>query len=103
MLFAVFFTDDPAHADARARLMPEHLAFLQRNAHRISSAGPLRDVRSDLGTAGLWLVQADSAAEIIALYESDPLWPTGLRASVTVYEWTQVFTDRAARLAAGQK
>jgi uncharacterized protein YciI len=92
MLFAVLFTDNPAHAAARQRLMPDHLAFLERHAAQIRAAGPLRDMEGG-AAGGLWLVEAKSAADVTVLYHSDPLWPTGLRQSVRVLEWSQVFAD----------
>jgi uncharacterized protein len=91
MLFAVLFTDNPAHAAARQRLMPDHLVFLERNAAQIRAAGPLSEGGSAAG--GLWLVEAESAAAVTVLIQSDPFWPTGLRQSVRVLEWTQVFAD----------
>jgi uncharacterized protein YciI len=92
MLFAVLFTDNSVHAEARQRLMPDHLAFLERNADRIRAAGPLWD-GDEAPAGGLWLVEADSPAAVRALYESDPFWPTGLRRSVRVLRWTQVFAS----------
>ena len=90
MLYAVLFTDNPEHADARKRLMPDHLAFLEENAGRIRAAGPLQD-EGGAPAGGLWLVDAPDPAAVKALYESDPFWPTGLRSSVRVLRWTQVF------------
>ena len=43
MLFAVLFTDDPARAGERPRLMPAHLAFLEANRAVVRAAGPLLD------------------------------------------------------------
>lgn len=91
MLYAVLFTDNPDHAAARQRLMPDHLAFLENNAKRIRAAGPLSEGGSAAG--GLWLVDAESAVAVTALIQSDPFWPTGLRQSVRVLAWTQVFAD----------
>lgn len=91
MLYAVLFTDNPAHAEARNRLMPQHLAFLQKNAARIRAAGPLQDETDGTPAGGLWLVEADDLAAVKSLYESDPFWPTGLRRSIRVLRWTQVF------------
>jgi len=92
MLYAVLFTDDDAHADARRRLMPAHLDFLEKHRDRIRAAGPLREVD---GTAagGLWLVEADTPEAVIALYQDDPFWPTGLRKSVRVLQWSQVYAE----------
>lgn len=93
MLFAVLFEDNPdLEVDPRARLMPAHLDFLERNAPNIKAAGPLKD---DAGATagGLWLVEAGSAAEVQALVEDDPFWPSGLRKSVRILAWTQVFAE----------
>jgi len=93
MLFAVLFEDNPdLEVDPRARLMPAHLDFLERNAPNIKAAGPHKD---DAGAAagGLWLVEAGSAAEVQALVEGDPFWPSGLRKSVRILAWTQVFAE----------
>jgi uncharacterized protein YciI len=91
MLYAVLFTDNPDHAEVRKRLMPQHLAFLEKNADRIRAAGPLQDEADGTPAGGLWLVEADDLAAVKSLYEDDPFWPTGLRRSVRVLRWTQVF------------
>jgi uncharacterized protein YciI len=91
MLFAVCFSDNPARADARQRLMSAHLAFLKEHSSVIRAAGPLRDPDSGEGAGGLWLVEAETTEAVRQLYESDPFWLTGLRKSVRVLEWSQVF------------
>jgi uncharacterized protein YciI len=92
MLYVVLFTDDPDRAGERQRLMPAHLDFLEQEKHRIRAAGPLREP-AGAGAGGLWIVEAESADAVEELYRKDPLWPTGLRRSVRVLEWTQVFAD----------
>lgn len=94
MLFVVMFEDEPSRAEARQRLMPDHLAFLEREATRIRAAGPLLD-EDGAGAGGLWLVEAEGPAEAKELVEADPFWPTGLRRSVRVLRWRQVFADGA--------
>jgi hypothetical protein len=98
MLYIVLFEDEPSRAAMRQRHMPEHLAFLERNAASIRAAGPLRDAATDAPAGGLWLVEADSRAAVAALTEADPFWPTGLRRSVRILEWTQVFADGRRRI-----
>jgi uncharacterized protein YciI len=93
MLYVVQFTDNLAHAEARARLMPAHLDFLERHRARIRAAGPLRDTADGSATGGLWLIDADSEETVAELVREDPLWPTGLRQSVRILQWTQVFAD----------
>ncbi|MEL6599772.1 MAG: YciI family protein [Pseudomonadota bacterium] len=93
MTFIVLFEDAPdADADIRKVKMPEHLAFLEANADRVSAAGPLFDA-DNRGRDGLWIVEADNVAEIEALIREDPFWPTGLRKSYAIIEWTRVFAD----------
>ena len=92
MLFAVLFEDNDGFADIRPKLMPDHLAFLERNASSVRAAGPLKDA-DGIPAGGLWLVSAESRDAVRALVEADPFWPTGLRKSVRVLEWTQVFAE----------
>ena len=96
MLYAVLFTDNAAHAEARQRLMPAHLDFLEKHHARIRAAGPLRDADGS-GAGGLWLVVADNDEDVMALVRADPLWPTGLRETVRVLQWTQVFAEGRRR------
>lgn len=92
MLFAVLFEDNDHCADVRGRHMPEHLDFLSRHASTIKAAGPLRD-NAGMAAGGLWLVQADTPEAVERLVQTDPFWPTGLRRSVRVLAWKQVFAE----------
>jgi hypothetical protein len=93
MKFVVFFEDDAtAGTDVRRKHMGEHLAFLERHATKVQAAGTLRS--SDGQPAGgLWLVEATDPSEVQTLVEDDPFWPTGLRKSVRIFAWNQVFAD----------
>ena len=91
MLYAVLFEDDASlGSDVRRQHMPAHLSFLEKNAPRIKAAGPLRLPSGD-SAGGLWVVEADSPID--ALIKEDPFWPTGLRRSVRILCWSQVFAD----------
>lgn len=93
MLYAVLFEDNPDTAHVRDQHMSDHLAFLERNSSTIFATGPLRDTADNTPAGGLWLVEADDAAKVATLYQQDPFWPTGLRRSVRVLQWRQVFRD----------
>ncbi|WP_342360609.1 YciI family protein [Terrarubrum flagellatum] len=90
MRYVILFEDDPAKADVRPKLMPEHQKFLRAHGDRILTAGPLLE-ESGAGAGGMWLVEAASAAEARHLVEADPFWPTGLRKSVRILQWKLVF------------
>jgi uncharacterized protein YciI len=91
MLYAVLFEDDASRSQMRTQHMPDHLAFLESYGRIIHAAGPLTDASDHSAAGGLWLVDANSLEEVSALYKADPLWSTGLRKSVRVLEWKQVF------------
>ena len=91
MIYAVLFEDDTNRAAMRADHMPAHLAFLEQNGSSIEAAGPLTDSAGGQPAGGLWIVRADSPECVRALVEADPFWPTGLRKSVRILGWTQVF------------
>lgn len=93
MIFVVLLEDEPSLAnEVRQQNMPEHLNFLELNATAIKAAGPLRDA-GDAPAGGLWLVEATSREQVERLVREDPFWPTGLRRSVQVLAWHQVFAD----------
>ena len=93
MLYAVLFEDNENQAAMRTKHMADHLAFLERHAAQITAAGPLKDAEDGAPGGGLWLVEAEGPAAARALIEADPFWSTGLRKSVRLLTWTQVFAQ----------
>lgn len=92
-LFVVLFEDEVSCAeDIRQRHMTAHLDFLERNASTIKAAGPLRGA-GGVPAGGLWLVEAADHQHVENLVRDDPFWPTGLRLSVRVLAWRQVFAS----------
>jgi uncharacterized protein YciI len=97
MKFVVLFEDDPdAGADLRRHHMSEHLAFLERNAHKVNAAGSLKTPGGQ-GAGGIWIVDAKDAGEVDQLVKQDPFWPTGLRKSVRILAWNQVYAEGRRR------
>jgi uncharacterized protein len=95
MDYAVLFEDNDEKAGKRAEFMTEHLAFLRLHAEAISAAGPLKDAETGMPAGGLWLVRAHSREAVMALIEADPFWPTGLRKSYKILQWTKVHAAEA--------
>jgi uncharacterized protein YciI len=93
MKFVVLFGDDPdASADVRRKHMSEHLAFLERNSHQVNAAGPMKTPDGQ-AAGGIWIVDANDVREVDQLVKEDPFWPTGLRKSVRILAWSQVYAD----------
>ena len=93
MKYAVLFEDNDEFAHMRPKFMDEHLQFLDTNRGRIDIAGPLKDANGNAPAGGLWIVDADNAEQVRELVEADPFWPTGLRKTAHILEWTQVFAN----------
>ena len=95
MLFIVqsqdVYADHPERLPERALHLPEHLAFLERNAGQVIAAGALRPTEDAALVGGVWIVNASSKAEAEALLRQDPLWVAGLRRSVRVSHWAKAF------------
>ena len=98
MLYAVLFEDDESKSNMRPKYLPQHLEFLARHADQVTAAGPMLDPSDSSPAGGLWLVEADNPEAVEALVHEDPFWPTGLRKSVRVLHWRQVFADGRALL-----
>jgi uncharacterized protein YciI len=93
MLYVVLFEDEPTLAPAlRSRHMPAHLSFLRAHAAWIKAAGPLQTAMGE-PAGGLWLVEAEDQTRVDDLVKEDPFWPTGLRRSVRILHWSQVFAS----------
>ncbi|NQV43845.1 MAG: hypothetical protein HQ501_02990 [Rhodospirillales bacterium] len=93
MLYVILFEDNPAVSpDIRREHMPDHLAFLEKNTKSIKAAGPLKNISNE-PQGGLWIVEADTPDAVDLLVKEDPFWPTGLRLSVRILSWHQVFAD----------
>ncbi len=100
MKFIILFEDDPkADPDIRKTHMPAHLSFLETQAGHIEAAGPLAD-QAGAGQGGLWVVDAQSEADVEQLVREDPFWPTGLRKSFKIFRWTQVFANGVRQIRA---
>ncbi|PCJ08680.1 MAG: hypothetical protein COB16_06120 [Rhodobacteraceae bacterium] len=98
MTYIVLFEDNPtADPEIRQTHMKAHLSFLGDHAGQVLAAGPLHD---DLGASagGLWIVQGKNAAAVERLVLQDPFWPTGLRASYRILQWTQVFGNLGSEI-----
>jgi uncharacterized protein YciI len=91
--YVVLLEDEPSKADVRPKYMNEHVAHLESLAGRIRFAGPLSDPKTGAAAGGMWIVEAGSPEEVRAMLEADPFYKAGLRKSIRVLAWKQVFAD----------
>lgn len=93
MLFAIRFSDHAGKQEVRKKHLQAHLDWLAQRRQTILVAGSLRNEPDQNPLGALWVVEADSAAALVGLYESDPFWQQGLRSSVEVLHWSKAFPE----------
>lgn len=94
MLFIVRFTDKPECLSTRKQFLPAHLQWLEQHQQTVLVAGSLRAEADATPVGGLWIVEAQSKAEVESLFLTDPFWVHGLRQSIEVLYWSKAFPDR---------
>ena len=92
MLYVVRFHDVAGREDRRQENMAAHLAFLDTHAPALQAAGPL-STEDGAGSGGLWVIEAEDAAQLDTIIRADPLYAAGLRDRWEVYRWRQVHRD----------
>ena len=94
MLFAVIFTDKPDFGEVRAANLQAHIDWLEKNKHVVPVGGSLRQELGDVPKGGLWIVNAESKAQIERLIQSDPFFIAGLRQSYEILHWSKANAER---------
>ena len=94
MLFAVIFTDKPGLGSVRAAHLQAHIAWLEQHRDVVPAGGSLRAAPGDVPTGGLWIAQAESAAQIEALIQTDPFFMAGLRERYEILLWSKANAER---------
>jgi len=70
--WAVIFEDTPAMLLHRKEHGAAHIAYLEANADKILIGGGLRAAADAPFEGGLWIVDAESHGEVVALVVNDP-------------------------------
>ena len=94
MLFALLCTDRPGGLDLRMATRPAHLAYLEREAHRLISGGAMLDPEGK-PCGSLLVVEAADRAEAEAFAAGDPYAKAGLFESTLIRPFRQVYKDGA--------
>jgi uncharacterized protein YciI len=94
MLYAVRFHDRADSLATRERFLAAHIAWLPSVAIASSSRARCAPSRERLPVGGLWIVEADSRADVEAIYATDPFWTEGLRERVEIFFWSKALPER---------
>lgn len=85
--------DDPAKPELRAQLRPEHLAYLDANAHLFIATGAKLDDDGQRGIGGIYLVDLDSREEAQSFIDADPFTIGGLFREIVIHPWRKAYVD----------
>ena len=96
MLFVARFTDKPDIAERRAELLQAHFDWLATNADKVLIAGSLRTDVGGASLGGLWIIEAGSKALAEQVYQTDPFFANGLRATVEVFHYVKAHPDQTS-------
>jgi uncharacterized protein len=86
MLFALLCTDKPDSLELRAKVRPEHVAYLDSLGRKLKAAGPFLDDASN-PTGSLVILEATDRNEAENMAAADPYAIAGLFASVEIKSW----------------
>ncbi len=86
MLYALLCTDNSNSTELRAKMRPEHLAYLASLGDALKFAGPfLDDAANPIGS--LVMIEANDRASAEHIASNDPYKRAGLFASVEIKAW----------------
>ncbi|EPL3991175.1 YciI family protein [Providencia stuartii] len=96
MLFIIRFTDHPTAFNIRKQFLNHHIEWLMQKREVIKAAGSLREKHNDQPIGALWIVEAKSEEDVLAIFSDDPFWINGLRESVEILSWSLASDDMLA-------
>ena len=94
MLFIARFVNNPDRLESLPQHYPAHVQWLKEHESVILVPGALRSEPDATPVGGLWIVRADSKADVEALFRTDPFWVQGLRQSYEILYWSKAFPDK---------
>jgi uncharacterized protein YciI len=94
MLFILRFHNNPDRVHLVPQYYPAHVEWLKERESAILVPGAIRTDPDKPPVGGLWIVRAESKAEVEELFKTDPFWVNGLRQGYEIYYWGKAFPDK---------
>jgi uncharacterized protein len=94
MLFIARFINNPERLALVPQYYPAHVEWLKQHESAILVPGAVRTEPDAAPLGGVWIVRADSKAEVEELFRTDPFWVNGLRQSYEILYWSKAFPDK---------
>lgn len=99
MAYVISFMDDPDVRALKQQTRPEHLEYVEGNAHRILASGGFFPEDEDFPNGGLIILDVDSRADAVAYIENDPFFKAGIFSQYTLLKWRKFIFDHKRSVA----
>lgn len=94
MLLMFYMLDAPGMAQTRARIRPEHKAYLAQQKHAVAFAGPLYDDTATKAIGSLLVMDFESLASARRWLAHEPFTQAGVYAEVTIRPFENLWPQR---------
>jgi uncharacterized protein YciI len=98
MPYMVVADDKPGVAELRARIRPQHLAYLEANLDKLIGAGGRLEDDGATAIGSLYLLATDDRAEAEAFVANDPYMKEGVFAGFVATRWRKGILDHRSFL-----
>lgn len=95
MIHVFHLLDRPNSADVRARIRPDHKAYLAQVAERIAFAGPLLSADGERMVGSLLAIDFVDRAAASAWLAEEPFNVAGLYGAVEIHSFQNLWPQRA--------
>lgn len=93
MPFMIVADDLPGMADKRAKVRPEHIAYLEANLDKLIAAGARLSDDGRTAIGSLYVIDTDSREEAEQFIRNDPYIREGVFAGFTATRWRKGVFD----------
>ena len=93
MPYMVVADDRPGTAELRARIRPDHIAYLETNLARLLGAGAKMSDDGVTATGSLYLIDTDDRNEAERFVAEDPFMRAGVFAGFVATRWRKAILD----------
>ncbi len=93
MPFLIDATDKPNAKELRAKVRPEHLAFLDANVARLLAAGAKLSDDGETASGSTYILDTDDRKVAEDFIKSDPFTKAGLFGTTTITRWRKGYFD----------
>lgn len=90
MYFAVICYDRPGSSEVRGKMIPAHLRYLEQQAPKVHTGGPLKDPTTGAMVGSLYIIDVEGYAQAREFIAKEPLNKADLFESITVRAWMQM-------------